>query len=194
MTLAQSCYLTITQRLKLGDAVDAFEDGQNIKHVIEGQKGVQAVIDLLRLENMTHVAIRLGLASHSFADVFEERAATTGLRYGIRTVLNYEMTVIKSWIPNTLIVVVAGGLINAADVVIVKRVTIRGVTCILSLETLVTGVSVLVVVVGILWQVILNLVILELLHMFLSVVVITIRTLLLLDWMWLSLIIAAVHL
>jgi hypothetical protein len=62
----------------------------------------------------------LGLASHSFADVFEERAAATGLRYGIRNVLDNQVTIVKSRIPYTaLIVVVAGGLVDAADIVIV---------------------------------------------------------------------------
>lgn len=61
----------------------------------------------------------LGLASHPFADVLEERAAATGLRYGIRDVLDHEVTIVKSRIPYALIVVVAGGLVDAADVVIV---------------------------------------------------------------------------
>jgi hypothetical protein len=62
----------------------------------------------------------LSLASYPFADVLEERAAATGLRYGIRNVLDHEVTVVKSRIPYAaLIVVVAGGLVDAADVVIV---------------------------------------------------------------------------
>lgn len=61
----------------------------------------------------------MGLASHPFADVLEERAAATGLRYGIRNVLDHEVTVVKSRIPYTLIVIVAGGLVDTADVVIV---------------------------------------------------------------------------
>lgn len=61
----------------------------------------------------------LGLTSHPFADILEERAAATGLRYGIRNVLDHEVTIVKSRIPNALIVVVAGGLVDAADVVIV---------------------------------------------------------------------------
>lgn len=61
----------------------------------------------------------LGLASHPFADVLEERAAATGLRYGIRNMLDHKVTVVKSRIPYALIVIVDGGLVDVADVVIV---------------------------------------------------------------------------
>lgn len=137
----------------------------------------------------------LGMASHPFADVLEERAAATGLRYGIRNVLDHEVTIVKSRIPYAaLIVVVAGGLVDAADVVIVHREAIRGVACVLSLETLVAWISVLVVVVGILWQVVLSLVVLELLMLLNIVVDATVGTQLRLLMVKLSLIVAAVKL